>query len=103
MITAHFSQEQDKTEDAAMTPHFSQEQDRPEELNIQRLEAEAQRLDMEFEIYMATMQENQSEEQEQDREFETEQQGQDTEFQDQQQTMSENEVKRVVTLDKTGT
>ena len=35
-------------------------------------------------------------------EFETEQQGQDTEFQDQQQTMSENEVKRVVTLDKTG-
>ena len=68
---------------------------------MQRLDAEAQRLDMEFEIYMATMQKNQSEEQEQDREFETEQQGQDTEFQDQQQAMSENEVKRVVTLDKT--
>ena len=65
-MTAHFSQEQDKTEDAAMTPHFSQEQDKPEEAEMQRLDAEAQRLDMEFEIQMATMQKHQSEEQEQE-------------------------------------
>ena len=69
---------------------------------MQRLYAEAQKADMEAEISLATMQKNQSEEQEHNMEFETRQQGQDTEFQDQQQTRSENEVKRVVKLDKAG-
>ena len=72
------------------------------EQDMQRLYAEAQKADMEAEISLATMQKNQSEEQEHNIEFETRQQGQDTEFQDQQQTRSENEVKRVVKLDKAG-
>jgi hypothetical protein len=91
----------------AMMPKKAQcidqmEQDKPEETEMQRLYAEAQKLEAEFEIDMAIAKRNQSEEQEQNMEFETGQQGQDTEFQDQQQTMSENEVKRVVKLDKAG-
>ena len=69
---------------------------------MQRLNSEARKRDMEFEIRQAEMQRLQSEARKQDMEFETEQQGQDMEFQDQQQTMSENEVKRVVKLDKAG-
>ena len=124
--------DQDKTENAVMAPHPNQEQDKTEETvvhkeaqrtlqtmedtmmpkktqcidqieqDMQRLYAEVQKADTEAEISMAIMQKIQSEEQEQNMGFKTGQQRQDTEFQDQQQTMSENEVKRVVKLDKAG-
>jgi hypothetical protein len=100
---------QDKTENVARTPYSSQDQDKTEDAAVHK---EAQRiLRMMKEAMMPKKTQCSSQDQDKTEErrldqTDQRQQEQDMEFtkqqQDQQRTTGENEVKRVVTLDKTG-